>query len=217
MDTLRRGILEYLAIARTPATAQTIAATVATHAEIFDVTNRLGYLVRAGAVVRHHNADGILRYELANAASDPSTFMAPVRPRPMHRRRTAPLAERILEAMGNKTMTAPQIADATGGVFTIKQVGNLLQLLKARGKVVKQHGCRNAEWTRVEAPSHQLAARRVLLTFVDADAEIGAITVDLTFDIPLAANECAAAAARAVLAEFETRYRASTVFSQRAG
>ncbi|MGP1666709.1 MAG: hypothetical protein ACTS5I_12510, partial [Rhodanobacter sp.] len=101
MDSVRKDILLYLRCAKGPTTAQIIACTVATAADLNLVYAHLGHLVRAGAVTRQHHPDGMLRYAIAVEGDRPAAQFAPPVPRaPIKRHRPAPLANIILAAMG---------------------------------------------------------------------------------------------------------------------
>lgn len=218
MDSLRQNILLYLRCAKGPATAQVIARTVATAADLNLVYAHLGHLVRAGAVTRQHCPDGMLRYMLAPAAGA-VPFVPPVARPPVKRHRRAPLADKVLASMGSEAMSAAEITAACKGEFTLKQVGNLLQLLKQRGQVTKTYGCKNAKWIRAEQlPSTDpRKPRAVILTISDDDIDSGAITINLTVDPPIEADDEQTPATAAAWAAFEHLQSRSTVLSERAG
>lgn len=220
MDSMRKDILLYLRCAKGSTTAPIIARTVATAADTNLVYAHLGHLVRAGAVTRQHHPDGMLRYEIASACNKPATsFVPPAARPPVKRHRAAPLADIVLAAMGNTPMSVAQIADRCEGRLATKQVRNLLQLLKQRGQVTKTYGCKSVQWIRVEqlATVDQPKRRAVIITISDDDIDTGAITINLTFDPPIEANDCQTPATAAALAAFKHLQSRSTVLSERAG
>jgi Fe2+ or Zn2+ uptake regulation protein len=219
MDSMRRDILLYLRCAKAPITAQVVARTVATPADINLVYSHLGHLVRAGAVTRQHHPDGMLRYAIAGDGEQSAKSFAPPNARPpVKRHRPAPLADIVFAAMGDEAMSVAEIHAACKGQLTVKQVSNLLQLLKQRGQVSKTYGYQNAQWIRTE----QLATvdqvkRAVIITISDDDIDSGAITINLTFDPPIEADDRQTPATAAALAAFEHLQSRSTVLSERAG
>lgn len=221
MDSLRKDILLYLRCAKEPTTAQIIARTVATAADLNLVYAHLGHLVRAGAVARHHHPDGMLRYAIATAAdrADEVPFAPPVPRSAVKRHRPAPLADIVLAAMGDEAMSMADVAAACKDQLTTKQVSNLLQLLKQRGQVTKTYGYKNAKWIRAEqlATVDQPKPRAVIITISDDDIDSGAITINLTFDPPIEADDRQTPATAAALAAFEHLQSRSTVLSERAG
>jgi hypothetical protein len=156
MDALRQDVLICLRHAKKHVEAHQIAQVVG--ARVGDVYDELGYLVRHGAAHRHHCDDAVLRYSLADAkavpAADPVITPHQKRPR-IHLTRAAPKADAVLAKMGNAPIALRAIVAACDGHFSLRQVANLLQVLKRRGAVKRLSGSTcNAKWQRV-APTQQ--------------------------------------------------------------
>lgn len=155
--SLGMQIRAHLNLQSAPVTAREIAVNVASVDDLVEVQNLLRMGVMNGKVIRHHCPDGLLRYSAADKdlapapAATPESAPASVEPearRPHQGGKGKPPQKRpmLLELLGNRRMTASQLKAASAGLFSMKQVQNLLQQARLHDEVVYWDGM----WQRTD-------------------------------------------------------------------
>jgi transposase len=159
MKGMAADIRHCLQFQKAPVTARQIAEEIATAADTWEVRNALTTMVHAGKVKRHHNPDGILTYSLAEDEAgrlgdveQDEEVQPESKGKGGPRKKAAPLQDKLLEILGDGEMTAAELTEASRGLLSSSQVGNLLYILRVGGRVVKVGTYRNARWRRADRP-----------------------------------------------------------------